>query len=152
MTLATVFSADDGCDVGEDTGASVSPDYGPRGNAFNGGADCHRRRGRKRGPPRLDGGSPPHRHGATVNVDGQLPKPGCWPTIIVGLDFIFLLDLRHTPGAIIHAAECTAIAGGTLRWLRGWPWRGASNPVEERWLFFVFQPGWGEANQGAVEA
>ena len=36
MTQAMVFSADDGCDVGEDTGAPVSPDYGPRGNAFNG--------------------------------------------------------------------------------------------------------------------
>jgi arylsulfatase len=31
-----IFSADDGCDVGEDTGAPVSEDYGPRGNAFNG--------------------------------------------------------------------------------------------------------------------
>jgi arylsulfatase A-like enzyme len=36
MTQAIVFSADDGCDVGEDTGAPVSPDYGPKGNAFNG--------------------------------------------------------------------------------------------------------------------
>jgi arylsulfatase len=35
-TAAIVFSADDGCDVGEDTGAPVSPDYGPRGNAFSG--------------------------------------------------------------------------------------------------------------------
>ena len=35
-TLPMVFSADDGCDVGEDTGAPVSPDYGPQGNAFNG--------------------------------------------------------------------------------------------------------------------
>ena len=35
-TLANVFSADDGCDVGEDNGAPVSPDYGPHGNAFNG--------------------------------------------------------------------------------------------------------------------
>jgi arylsulfatase len=35
-TLAFVFSADDGLDVGEDTGAPVSPDYGPQGNAFNG--------------------------------------------------------------------------------------------------------------------
>jgi arylsulfatase len=33
---AMVFSANDGCDVGEDTGAPVSPDYGSRGNAFNG--------------------------------------------------------------------------------------------------------------------
>ena len=33
-----VFSADDGCDVGEDCGAPVSPDYGPQGNAFNGRA------------------------------------------------------------------------------------------------------------------
>jgi arylsulfatase len=31
-----VFSADDGCDVGQDTGAPVSQDYGPRGNAFTG--------------------------------------------------------------------------------------------------------------------
>jgi arylsulfatase len=31
-----VFSADDGCDVGEDTGAPVSEDYGPQGNKFNG--------------------------------------------------------------------------------------------------------------------
>ncbi|PZV18936.1 MAG: arylsulfatase [Pseudanabaena sp.] len=35
-TLASVFSADDGCDVGEDSGAPVSEDYGSRGNAFNG--------------------------------------------------------------------------------------------------------------------
>ena len=35
-TAAMVFSADDGCDVGEDTGAPVSPDYGPRGNEFSG--------------------------------------------------------------------------------------------------------------------
>jgi arylsulfatase len=35
-TLATVFSADDGLDVGEDSGAPVSPDYGPTGNRFNG--------------------------------------------------------------------------------------------------------------------
>jgi arylsulfatase len=35
-TLAMVFSADDGCDVGEDSGAAVSPDYGPTGNSFNG--------------------------------------------------------------------------------------------------------------------
>lgn len=36
MTQAMVFSADDGCDVGEDTGAPVSQDYGPSGNGFNG--------------------------------------------------------------------------------------------------------------------
>jgi arylsulfatase len=36
MTQAIIFSADDGCDVGEDTGAAVSPDYGPVGNGFNG--------------------------------------------------------------------------------------------------------------------
>jgi arylsulfatase len=35
-TAMAVFSADDGCDVGRDTGAPVSPDYGPRDNAFNG--------------------------------------------------------------------------------------------------------------------
>jgi arylsulfatase A-like enzyme len=35
-TLSMVFSADDGLDVGEDSGAPVSPDYGPHGNGFNG--------------------------------------------------------------------------------------------------------------------
>jgi arylsulfatase len=35
-TLAMVFSADDGCDVGEDSGSAVSPEYGSRGNRFNG--------------------------------------------------------------------------------------------------------------------
>jgi hypothetical protein len=35
-TAPIVFSADDGCDVGRDTGATVSQDYGARGNAFNG--------------------------------------------------------------------------------------------------------------------
>jgi arylsulfatase len=35
-TAAMIFSADDGCDVGQDTGAPVSQDYGPRGNEFTG--------------------------------------------------------------------------------------------------------------------
>ncbi|MFY9845656.1 MAG: arylsulfatase [Terriglobales bacterium] len=35
-TAAMVFSADDGCDVGVDNGSPVSPDYGARGNEFNG--------------------------------------------------------------------------------------------------------------------
>jgi arylsulfatase len=36
MTAPSVFSADDGLDVGQDTGGPVSPDYGPHGNSFNG--------------------------------------------------------------------------------------------------------------------
>jgi arylsulfatase len=36
MTMPMVFSADDGCDVGLDSGSPVSPDYGSRGNEFNG--------------------------------------------------------------------------------------------------------------------
>jgi hypothetical protein len=35
-TAPMVFSADDGCDVGRDTGAPVSEDYGPTHNEFNG--------------------------------------------------------------------------------------------------------------------
>lgn len=35
-TLGLVFSADDGCDVGEDSGAPVSDEYGIRNNGFNG--------------------------------------------------------------------------------------------------------------------
>jgi arylsulfatase A-like enzyme len=36
LTQAIIFSGDDGCDVGEDSGSPVSQDYGSRGNAFNG--------------------------------------------------------------------------------------------------------------------
>ena len=35
-TLAIIFSADDGCDVGQDSGSPVSPEYGSKGNRFNG--------------------------------------------------------------------------------------------------------------------
>src|SRR6266436_2773813 len=35
-TAAMIFSADDGCDVGVDTGSPVSPEYGSRGNEFSG--------------------------------------------------------------------------------------------------------------------
>jgi arylsulfatase A-like enzyme len=35
-TAAMIFSADDGCDVGKDTGSPISPDYGARGNEFTG--------------------------------------------------------------------------------------------------------------------
>jgi arylsulfatase A-like enzyme len=35
-TAAMVFSADDGLDIGVDTGSPVSQDYGPRGNEFTG--------------------------------------------------------------------------------------------------------------------
>jgi arylsulfatase len=35
-TLAMIFSADDGCDVGMDSGAPVSPDYSAAENHFNG--------------------------------------------------------------------------------------------------------------------
>lgn len=35
-TLAMIFSADDGCDIGKDGGSAVSPDYKSGDNAFNG--------------------------------------------------------------------------------------------------------------------
>ena len=35
-TAAMIFSADDGLDIGLDTGSPVSEDYGPRGNEFTG--------------------------------------------------------------------------------------------------------------------
>jgi len=35
-TAAMIFSADDGLDIGLDTGSPVSPDYGPHGNEFTG--------------------------------------------------------------------------------------------------------------------
>ena len=35
-TAPMIFSLDDGCDIGVDTGAPVSEDYGPRGNEFSG--------------------------------------------------------------------------------------------------------------------
>jgi len=36
MTMPMIFSADDGCDVGLDSGSPVSPEYSSRGNEFNG--------------------------------------------------------------------------------------------------------------------
>ena len=35
-TVPMLFSADETCDVGKETGSAVSPDYGPTGNEFNG--------------------------------------------------------------------------------------------------------------------
>jgi arylsulfatase A-like enzyme len=35
-TLAMIFSADDGCDIGKDGGSAVSPDYKAGDNSFNG--------------------------------------------------------------------------------------------------------------------
>jgi hypothetical protein len=36
QTVPMLFSADETCDVGKETGSAVSPDYGPTGNEFNG--------------------------------------------------------------------------------------------------------------------
>ncbi len=38
-TIPMGYSADEACDVGSDSGSPTSPDYGPRGNAFNGEID-----------------------------------------------------------------------------------------------------------------
>ncbi len=36
QTIPMGFSADEACDVGNDTGSPASPDYGPKGNSFTG--------------------------------------------------------------------------------------------------------------------
>ncbi len=36
MTVPMLFSADETCDVGKETGSPVSPDYGPTDNEFSG--------------------------------------------------------------------------------------------------------------------
>lgn len=36
MTVPMAFSGDETCDVGKETGSTVSPDYGPKGNEFSG--------------------------------------------------------------------------------------------------------------------
>lgn len=36
MTVPMLFSADETCDVGKETGSPVSPDYGPSDNEFTG--------------------------------------------------------------------------------------------------------------------
>jgi len=36
MTVPMVFSADETCDVGKETGSATSPDYGPKDNEFSG--------------------------------------------------------------------------------------------------------------------
>ncbi len=69
-TLSIIFSADDGCDVGEDTGAPVSPDYGPAGNAFNGtvkGVSALDRRGGEPGPLGRPSRGNSYRDGAAVS-------------------------------------------------------------------------------------
>ena len=56
MTLAMIFSADDGCDVGEDSGLRFRADYGPRATTStvgSKGADRDRRRRRGPRPPHL---------------------------------------------------------------------------------------------------
>ena len=39
QTQPMVYSADEACDVGADTGSPASPDYGPTGNKFSGEID-----------------------------------------------------------------------------------------------------------------
>ena len=69
-TLAMVFSADDGCDVGEDTRRAGLPGLRPARQRVQrprqGRAARHRRRRRKRGSPGLAGGGHSHRDGAAV--------------------------------------------------------------------------------------
>ena len=36
MTVPMMYSGDETCDVGKDTGSPVSPDYGQLGNCFSG--------------------------------------------------------------------------------------------------------------------
>ena len=38
-TQPLLFSSDEACDVGADTGSPASPDYGPTGNKFTGTID-----------------------------------------------------------------------------------------------------------------
>ena len=69
-TLAMIFSADDGLDVGEDTGAPVSPDYGSAGQRLQRRDQGHpardRRGGGELGSPGQAGGRHPHGDGAAV--------------------------------------------------------------------------------------
>ena len=71
-TLATIFSADDGCDVGEDTGAVGLPGlWSPRQRLQRPGqgrASGHRRGRRGCGSPDLAGGGHPHGPGAAVGL------------------------------------------------------------------------------------
>ena len=75
-----IFSADDGCDVGEDTGAPVSPDYGPQRQRLQrpgqGRAARDRRGRRERGSPGQAGGRHPHRDGAAVTKGSRVGGRG----------------------------------------------------------------------------
>ena len=75
-TAAMIFSADDGCDVGVDTGSPVSEDYGPRGNAFTGRVKgvqiALAEAAGELGSPRLAGGRCPDRDGATVGARAKI--------------------------------------------------------------------------------
>ena len=83
-TLAMVFSADDGCDVGEDSGAPVSPDYGAAGQRLQrtrqGRAVGHCRGRRESRSPDLAGGGRPSGDGETVGTRRQDLSPGGGPS------------------------------------------------------------------------
>ena len=75
MTQAMVFSADDGRDVGEDSGAPVSRitvRAATLSTEPSRGAARHRRGGREFRSPRVAGGGYPHRHGTAVE---RVPRP-----------------------------------------------------------------------------
>ena len=87
-TLTNVFSADDGCDVGEDTGAPVSPDYGPHGNAFNGRVKaCSSRSPRPRKTPTtwltLRPPSASRWRGSRSHTHAGSPARGCRRSLII---------------------------------------------------------------------
>ena len=68
QTVPMLFSADETCDVGKETGSPVSPDYGPPGNEFSGAGQLGPDRsgeGRS-GSPDLAGGAFQDRDGAAV--------------------------------------------------------------------------------------
>ena len=70
QTQPMVYSADEACDVGADTGSPASPDYGPTGNRFTGEIEWVQTRHRRRQPrpPDHTRGSVQHRDGAAISL------------------------------------------------------------------------------------
>ena len=78
-TVPMLFSADETCDVGKETGSPVSPDYGPQGQQVQrqGQLGPNRPGERRSRPPDLARGALPHRDGAAV-VATLMPLAQQW--------------------------------------------------------------------------
>lgn len=109
-TLAIVFSADDGCDVGMDSGSPVSPDYAPGSNAFNGrikGVQLAIAEAAAAAGHLVDGARDPHRAGAPIGPHSQTGRGRRWKSHGATLSHmeVGVRDLRNRTSQVVDAVK-----------------------------------------------